>query len=225
MLSILIIDDHLVVRRGLTQILQEELRGVTFSEAATATEALLLVQKRRWHLIILDISLPGKDGLQLLQEIRQTRADARVLILSMHAEHQYATRSLQFGASGYICKDEPRAKLVMAIRNVLAGKKYFPKPLSCTLGATSALPVPAGHNELSARECNVLRMLAAGRRPSDIATELKLSIKTVSTYKVRILNKMHWTSTVDMVHYVDQTLIARPPTQVEHVEGRSKSMD
>jgi len=202
-LSILIIDDHLVARRGLTQILQEEFRGVTFSEASTATEALLLVQKRRWHLIILDISLPGKDGLQLLQEIRRTRSDARVLILSMHSEHQYATRSLQFGASGYVCKDEPRAKLLKAIRNVLAGKKYFPKPLPCTLGATSAMPVLAGHTDLSARELHILRMLAAGMRPSDIATELKLSIKTVSTYKTRIFNKMHWTSTVDMVRYVD----------------------
>src|SRR5258708_28647495 len=110
MLSILIIDDHLVVRRGLTQILQEELRDVYFSEAATATEALLLVPKRRWHLVILDISLPGKDVLQLLQEIRQTRADARVLILSIHAEHQYATRTLQFCASGYLSRGQARAK-------------------------------------------------------------------------------------------------------------------
>jgi DNA-binding NarL/FixJ family response regulator len=202
-LSILIIDDHLVVRRGLTQILQEEFRGVTFSEASTATEALLLVQKRRWHLIILDISLPGKDGLRLLQEIRQTRSDARVLMLSMHSEHQYATRSMQFGASGYVCKDEPRAKLVKAIRNVLAGKKYFPKPVSDTFSATSAVPAPVGHNELSDRERHILQMLAAGRRPSDIATELKLSIKTVSTYKSRIFNKMHWTSTVDMVRDFD----------------------
>jgi two-component system invasion response regulator UvrY len=216
--SILIIDDHFVVRRGLTQILQEEFRGVTFSEAATAAEALLLVQNRGWHLIILDISLPGKDGLELLQEIRQYRPDARVLVLSMHAEHQYVTRSMQSGASGYVCKDEPRAKLVKAIRNVLAGKKYFPKPPSYPLGATGAGPVRAGHNELSVREYSILGMLAAGKRPIDIATELKLSIKTVSTYKSRILNKMHWTSTADMVRYVDQVL---PVSQAERVKGRS----
>ncbi len=106
---------------------------------------------------------------------------------------------------GYVCKDEPRAKLLKAIRNVLAGKKYFPKPLSDTFGATGAAPVPVGQNELSARERHILQMLAAGRRPSEIATELKLSIKTVSTYKSRIFNKMHWTSTVDMVRHVDHT--------------------
>jgi DNA-binding NarL/FixJ family response regulator len=136
-----------------------------------------LVQKRRWDIVILDINLPGKDGLQLLQEIRQTRADARVLILSMHAEHQYATRSQQFGASGYICKDEPRTKLVMAIRNVLAGKKYFPKPLSGTPGPGPCTGTRR-HNDLSDRECHIC---GCRSRPQPVTLrQVKLSIKTVA---------------------------------------------
>ena len=203
MWSILIIDDHAVVRRGLGQILREEFRSITFSEASTPAEALLLAQNRNWDLIILGVNLPGNQGFGLLREIRRTSPDAQVLMFGVHSEHQYASQSMRLGASGYVCKDDSRAKLVKGIQKVLAGNKYFPKPLpisSLTVRPERVL----GEHPLSAREQEVLAMLATGQRLTDIAAALHVSCKTVSTHKKRLFDKMHWASTVDMIHSLDR---------------------
>jgi DNA-binding NarL/FixJ family response regulator len=208
MWSILIVDDHVVVRRGLAQILREELQSITFSEAATAAEALLLAQNRIWDLIILGTSLPGKNGLELLPEIRRTCVDTQILMLGVHSDHRYASQSMRLGASGYVSKDDPRTKLVEAIQSVLARKRYVSK----------LLPVPSvtvrservtGERQLSSREREVLAMLATGKSLTEIAAELNVSCKTVSTHKKRLFDKMHWASTVDMVRFLEGPSLGR----------------
>jgi DNA-binding NarL/FixJ family response regulator len=203
-LSILVIDNHVVVRRGLAQLLREEFREITLVEAANASEAIPLIQKRSWDLIILEIRLSKENGFEFLRSIRRARADSRILVFTVYAACQFAAQCLRLGTSGYICKDEPQRTLMNAIRSLLAGKKWFPKAMLDASNLPASGTAPAGH-PLSSREYDILRMLAAGRRPSDVASDLNVSIKTVTTYKSRIFNKMGWTSIADMVRYVDQT--------------------
>ena len=198
-LSILIVDDHLLIRLGLKQILSHEFRDVVFGEAGTAKEALAQVAAQPWHLVILDISLPDDDGFSVLPEICARRPQAAVLMLSMYADPFYAARSLQLGASGYISKSPGRSDLLKAVRSVLDGKKYFSE--SVLRGVDE--PGPAAlHTSLSAQEYKVLLALAAGKRAGEVAAELNLSAKTVSTYKRRVLNKLGIESTAGLVHYV-----------------------
>jgi two-component system, NarL family, invasion response regulator UvrY len=180
----LIVADQLLIRLGLKQVLSHQFRDVVFGEAQTAAEALAQIQAQPWHLVILDVSLPDNDDASsVLREVRVRRPQAAVLVLGMHSNSQYAARSLQLGASGYVSKSSGRSDLLKAVSNVLDGKKYF-----------SA--------ELSAQEYKVLRSLAAGKRTSEVAAELNLSAKTVSTYKRRVLNKLGIGSTADLVRYV-----------------------
>jgi DNA-binding NarL/FixJ family response regulator len=195
---VLIVDDHLLVRNGLRQVLAEEYRGVVFGEARTADEALTQVAKHAWDLVVLDIGIPGQDGFYVLQETLQRRPRTRVLMLSIHADPPYAARARQLGACGYLSKDAGRSDLVKAFRNVLAGRAHF----DSSLPHVSAAPAAPGQATLSAREHKVLLAFAAGKRTGEIAAELSLSIKTISTYKRRLLNKLHLTSTADLVHYV-----------------------
>ena len=197
MLSILIVDDHPVVRQGLRQILVEEFDGVEIAEAGDGPEAMGLAQNRDWDVVILDIGIPGMSGLEVLKELREVRPEARVLVLTMYPEEQYANRFLRSGASGYMTKDRARAELVSAIRLVLTGERYLSPHLARKLGARAERP----HEALSERELKVMLGLAGGQRLTDIAREMSLSIKTVSTYKRRILDKMHMKVNAELTRY------------------------
>jgi DNA-binding NarL/FixJ family response regulator len=198
MTSVLIVDDHLLVRQGLKLMLSQEFRDLVFGEAKNNDEAALRLAKRSWDLVILDIALPGKDGFHVLQEIRRRHPSMRVLVLSMHADPQYAVRAQQLGASGYVSKNAGRAELLRAFKAVLAGKEYFEALPSA---GTSAETV-SGHAALSARENSVMLAFAAGKRPGEIAADLNLSAKTISTYKRRVLDKLELHSTAELVRYV-----------------------
>jgi DNA-binding NarL/FixJ family response regulator len=198
-LSILIVDDHLLLRQGLKQVLSHEFRDLAFGEAKTAEEALARIDAQPWRLVILDIGLPGQDGFFVLREIRARCPETAVLMLSMHADSLYAARSLQLGAAGYVSKSSGRSTLLNAVRNVLQGNRHFGE--SIRRGVDNPRSI-APHTNLSAQESKVLLALAAGRRSGQIAAELNLSAKTVNTYKRRVLNKLGLTSTAGLVHYV-----------------------
>lgn len=195
-LSILIVDDHLLIRQGLKQVISQEYRDVVFGEAGTAEAALAQIKAHPWRLVILDVSLPDNDGFSVLREISARRPEAAVLMLSMHADSVNAARSLQLGAAGYLSNSSGGSDLLKAVRNVLNGKQHFSE--SVRRGVD---PSPAIYASLSAQEWKVLLALVAGRRTDEIAAGLNLSGKTVSTYKRRILNKLGITSTADLVRY------------------------
>ena len=205
MVSVLIIDDHPVVRRGLRQTLREEIRDAVFADARNAKEALLAVVKQPWDIVMLDIAMPDRDGFEILQDVRRQRPDIKVLILSVHADHRFADRAMQLGASGYISKDVSLSQLLKAVRQVLAGEKYLSRVKSekqfagppALLGVGDPLYVA-----LSPREHEIMLAVAAGKSIGEIAAILRLSAKTVSTYKCRVLNKLHVDSTAALTRYV-----------------------
>jgi DNA-binding NarL/FixJ family response regulator len=198
-LSILIVDDHLLLRQGLKQVLSHEFRDLAFGEARTSEGALAQIEAQPWRLVILDIGLPDKDGFSVLQAVRARRPEATVLMLSMHADSLYAARSLRLGAAGYVSKSSGRSTLLKAVRTVLEGKKYFNESIRRGVDHPRSIAL---HADLSAQESKVLLDIAAGMRTGEIAAELNLSAKTVSTYKRRVLNKLGLTSTSDLVRYV-----------------------
>ena len=185
---------------GLKQLIGEEFRGTTFGEARTGAKALEWLSKRQWQVLIVDIDLPDQNGFSVLSKIYAHHAPARsrVLMMSMHADPLHAARARQLGASGYVSKSSNRAELVRAISNVLANQKDVGPPLS-----RNAVPVEnaAPHEQLSPRELLVMLALARGKRIGEIASELSLNIKTVSTYKRRVLNKLKLRSTAGLVRY------------------------
>jgi DNA-binding NarL/FixJ family response regulator len=197
-LSILIVDDHFLVREGLKQVLGRKYRDIVFGEAGNAEEALAQIKAQPWRLVILDLSLPGRDGFSILEDIRALRPHAVVLVLSMHPDSQYAGRARQLGAAGYISKGSGSSDLLKAVRTVLEGKKYFGEsiPLGVENPRSSASPP-----NLSTQERKVLLALAAGKRSTEIAAELNLSAKTVGAYKRRGFNKLDLQSTADLVRY------------------------
>ncbi|WP_431209252.1 response regulator [Puia sp. P3] len=202
MLKILIADDHTVVRKGLRQILLEEFLSAEIDEAADAEELMKKVMKKEWDIVVSDISMPGRSGLEVLQQIKQHYPRLPVLILSIHPEDQYAVRVLKAGASGYLNKDSAPDELVKAVRQVLLGKKYI---TSSTAERLASLldhdPGKLPHEHLSDREFEVLRLLSAGSPVSEIAEKLSLSVTTVSTYRARILAKMNLKSNADLTLY------------------------
>jgi two-component system invasion response regulator UvrY len=203
MLRILIADDHTVVRRGLKQILLEEFRSAEIEEVTDAEELLKKVLKEHWDVIVSDISMPGKSGLEVLQEIKHHYPRLPVLILSVHPEDQYAVRVLKAGASGYLNKDSAPDELVKAVHQVLLGKKYITSSIAERLAlllGQDAEKLP--HEMLSDREFEVLKLLAAGHAISDIAEKLSLSSTTISTYRARILTKMSMKTNADLTSYV-----------------------
>lgn len=197
-LSILVVDDHLLIRLGLKQVFGDEYRDVVFGEAGTAEQALAQIKAKPWRLVILDVSLADDDGFFVLQEICARRPDAAVLILGTHTDSPYAARSLQLGASGYVTKSARRSDLLRAARTVLDGKQYFSE--SARQEARNLMSA-ALHASLSAQEYRVFLAVAAGQRTGEIAAESNLSCKTVSTYKRRVLNKLNLKSTADLVRY------------------------
>src|SRR5690242_3711569 len=204
-MKILLTDDHAVVRHGLKQILADEFKRATFGEARNAQEALDLVWKENWDVVVLDITMPGRSGLEVLREIKKTRPKLPVLVLSMHPENQFAVRVLKLGATGYMTKESAAEELVGAIKKVLAGGRYVSAPLAETLAKNlSSSAVKPAQELLSDREFQVLRLIASGKIVSEIARELALSVKTISTYRSRILQKMGLRNNAEMMHYAMQ---------------------
>ena len=201
MFKILIADDHTVVRRGVIQILSENFAGALFGEAANAQELLGKVQEQKWNLLTLDIGMPGRSGLDLLRDLRETHPRLPVLILSVHPESQYARRVLKAGAAGYLSKDAVPFELVNAVRKVLKGGRYVSPTLAEQLATDLATDGKPPHEILSDRELEVLRMIGLGKSITQIADDLALSPKTVSTYRARILRKMDMANTGDLIRY------------------------
>jgi len=205
MITIVIADDHAVVRRGLKEILADESDMEIGAEASTAQELLDLVRKRPWDAVVLDISLPGRSGLEVLAELKQERPTLPVLIHTMHPEDQFARRALRAGAAGYLTKDSAPTELVKALRKIVAGGKYVGASLAETLAASmDASAVEAPHQALSDREFEVFRLLASGKTVSEVAEQLSLSVKTISTYRSRILHKMKMKNNAELMRYALQ---------------------
>ena len=209
-LRILIVDDHAVVREGLLRILEGIGRGWQVAEASGAFQALEWMRRHAVDLAIVDLSMPGMSGIDLIGRIRQEFPGTRVLVLSMHAEEQYALRAFKAGASGYVTKDRASAELVDAVARVAGGGAYVTTSLAerVVLQLNGMTEAPR-HDRLSNRELEVLRRIVAGGRIGDIANALHLSVKTVSTHKRRIQDKLGLSSTAALVRYgMEQGLIA-----------------
>lgn len=203
MTRILIADDHPFVRYGVKHVLQDEFPGVEIGEAANAPELLEQAAKKRWDMIVLDVTMPGRSGLDALHELKAQCPDIRVLVLSMHPEDQFAVRVLRAGAAGYLTKESIPDELVQAVRRILAGGKYIRSSVADLL----ALQIQCGdgnqplHARLSDREFQVLAMIAKGKTVTTIADELSLSVKSISTYRSRILDKLNLKTTADLTRY------------------------
>ena len=199
MLKILTIDDHEVVRRGIKEMFTEE--SATFGEARSGAEAVALVRKHHWDIAVLDISLGGRSGLEVLEDLKQLRPRLPVLILSMHAEEQYAVRAFKAGASGYINKASSGEELRRAILKIIKGGQYVGSSLAEKIVLQLAQPGKVPHEMLSNREFEVLRSIASGQTVNEIASKLSLSNKTISTYRRRILDKMEMRTNAELTHY------------------------
>jgi len=209
-IRLLIGDDHAVVRKGMKQILAETRDIVVADEAGNGREVLEKVRKNDFDMVLLDISMPGRDGLEVLKELKSLRPKLPVLMLSMYPEEQYAVRSLRSGASGYLTKDSAPDELISAIRKVSSGGKYvsasLAEKLAHKLGADVEKPL---HEALSDREYQVMCMIASGKTVKEIGEELSLSVKTVSTYRSRILNKMRLKGNAELTRYaIDNKLVS-----------------
>jgi DNA-binding NarL/FixJ family response regulator len=202
MLKILIADDYAIVRRGIKDILAEKFTTVEFGEADNAPHVLDLARKQKWDVVILDITLPGRSGLEVLKDIKHECPKLPVLILGMHSEDQFATRTLRAGAAGYLTKENASEELVKAVEKVLGGGRYvssaFAERLIAALATHSEKLL---HESLSDREYQVMYMIASGKAVKEIATELSLSAKTISTYRARILEKMKMQNNAELIHY------------------------
>ncbi len=202
MLKVLIVDDHPVFRAGLKQIIAETNDIIVSAEVSNGWDAVDAAKSGRYDVMLLDISMPGKDGLDVLRDIKEDKVGIPVLILSMHPEEQYAIQSLKAGASGYLTKESAADELVTAIRKVSAGGKHISASLAEKLAAyVQNASDEAPHRVLSSREYQVMRLIASGKTPTEIAEELSLSIKTVSTYRVRVLNKLDMKNNAELVRY------------------------
>ena len=186
------------------QILTDEFKRATFGEARNAQEALDLVWKQEWDVVVLDITMPGRSGLDALREIKKSKPRLPVLVLSMHPENQFAVRVLKAGASGYMTKESAPDELVGAVKKVLAGGRYVSTALAETLAASLSNNQRAPQEKLSDREFQVLRLIASGKMATEIARELSLSVKTISTYRTRILEKMGMKNNAELMHYAIQ---------------------
>jgi two-component system, NarL family, invasion response regulator UvrY len=201
-MRILIADDHAVVRRGLKEILADEFKLLTVGEAENAGEVLCLVRERVWDVVVLDISMPGRSGLEVLKEVKGIRPQLPVLILTTHPEEQYAIRVLKAGAAGYMSKESAPEHLLEAVRKVNKGGRYISPAVAEILAAGiggDAERQP--HENLSDREYSVLCMIASGKTVGQIGQELSLSVKTISTYRARVLQKLGMKSNAELTHY------------------------
>jgi DNA-binding NarL/FixJ family response regulator len=202
MIRVLVVDDHAVVRRGVLQVLAEAPDMIVTGEADSGLAVLQMAQANDYDVIVLDIALPDASGLEILKQLRTLRPEQQVLMLSVYPEKQYAIRALRAGAAGYLTKDSAPDELTMAIRQVAQGRKYITRSLAEQLAVgleeeTESEP----HETLSDREYQVMRLLTAGKSVTDIAGELSVSVKTVSTYRTRILEKLGLKTTAEIIRY------------------------
>jgi two-component system, NarL family, invasion response regulator UvrY len=210
MIKIFIADDHPVVRMGIKQILAEVKDMTVADEAGTGQETIKKVAKNDYDVILLDISMPGRNGLDILREIKNKKPKIPVLILSIYPEDQYAVRVLKLGAAGYLTKESVPEELINAIRKVAQGRKYISANLAEKLATDLELNSDKPpHENLSDREYQVLCLLASGKRLKDIADTLSLSIKTISTYRTRILEKMKMDNNAELIRYALQNNLVR----------------
>lgn len=202
LLNIMLVDDHPIVRRGLRDILAEAFEGATVQEVGCGQDALSLVRSHPWSVVILDLSLPDGSGLDVLKKVRELRPRMPVLILSMHAVDQFARRAITAGAAGYLTKEAADTELVTAVTRLVRGGKYFgPEVLEGVALGIHPDRDDRPHERLSDREYQVLRMIGSGRTVSEIANVLTLSVKTVSTYRARVLEKMGMRTNAELTHY------------------------
>lgn len=215
-MKILIADDHIMLRTGLKQILAIEFPGATFGEASTSQETLDLLARQTWDVLVLDIFMPGKSGLDVLRELEQAQPDLPVLVLSSAPEEQMASRVLQAGAEGYLNKQAAPDELAKAVKKIADGGWYVSDKQIDRLASSLANPPATLHDRLSDREFQVMQMLVGGKSIKEIAAELTLSPKTVSTFHTRILEKLRLENDVELVRYafehrlVENSVIPRP---------------
>jgi two-component system, NarL family, invasion response regulator UvrY len=199
-MRVLLVDDHAIVRRGMRTILEDMVPGVVVEEAATG-EAALAAITQAFDVVVLDLSMPGRSGLDLLAEIKHRKPEQPVLVLSLHDEQHFAIRTLRAGASGYLMKDAAIEELVNAVLKVGRGGRYVSDAIADRLAADPGSTKTSLHESLSDREFDVLRGIATGQTVSEIAVQLHLSVKTVSTYRTRLLDKMGMASNAELTRY------------------------
>ena len=202
-LRIMLVDDHPIVRRGVSDILAAAFPQAHINEVGSGNEAISLARTQPWDIVILDLTLPDGSGLDVLKRIRELQARLPVLILSMHTADQFARRAIAAGASGYLTKDTADEELVAAVTRLIRGGKYFgPQVLEQVVMGMHPDHDERPHERLSDREYQVLRMIGSGKTVSEIAADLALSVKTVSTYRARVLEKMDMRTNAELTHYV-----------------------
>jgi DNA-binding NarL/FixJ family response regulator len=209
MIRVLIADDHAIVRKGLRQLLLEEYPSATIEEVGDAESLMNKTMQGSWDVVICDLSMPGRSGLDALRQIKQSSPSLPVLIMSMHPEDQYALRVLKAGASGYLNKESIHDEVIRAIRTVLLGKKFITPSIAERLAeAFDPESTAQPHEILSDREFDVFKLIATGKSVSEIAQQLSLSVTTVSTYRARVLDKMKLKSNADLTRYaLEKSLI------------------
>ena len=209
MIRVLIVDDHEIVRRGLKEVFDDEFSELKIGEAKNSREALEQMAAYEWDIVLLDINMPGRNGLEILSELKRLRSHTPVLVVSAYPEEEFAVRSFKLGASGYLNKNSAADEVVAAARKAMAGGKYvtalLAEKLAATLGGDIQL---APHESLSSRELQVLQMVAKGRTIKEIAAELALSEKTVGTYRSRLSKKMGLATNVELTRYALQHRLA-----------------
>lgn len=204
-MRILVIDDHPVVRRGLRRLLEEHFEKLEVGEAADGEEGARRALAERWDIVVLDLSLPGRLGYDVLRDIRASRPSLPVLVLTIHSEEKYAVRILRAGAAGFLMKDVSERELVLAVEKISGGERYITDALAQTLAASVSGEVADPYPALSDREIQVLYYLGNGKSIKEIAARLDLSAKTVSTYRARILEKLKLRTTTELVRYAVST--------------------
>lgn len=211
MIRIVLADDHLIVRRGLKQILGEEVDFEVVGEAADGSQTLKLVQESSFDVLVLDMSMPGRSGVELIKLIKTEKPRLPILVLTMHQEEQYAVRAIKSGAKGYLTKESAPEQLVSAIRKLAAGGVFITPAVAERMAMDYGTPADeAPHTQLSDREYQIFEMLVAGKAVTAIADELCLSVKTVSTHKARILQKMRMSNSAELIHYAIEHLLVDP---------------
>jgi DNA-binding NarL/FixJ family response regulator len=204
-IRILVADDHGIVRKGLKQVVEEADGMEVTGEAENGEEALNLVRAHEFDVVILDIAMPGRGGLDVLRDLKKESPSLKVIVLSMHSEEQYAIRSLRDGASAYLTKNCPPDELLLAIRTVASGKRYITPSIAERLASyVESDTQGAPHEKLSNRELQILLLIGSGNQVSEIADKLKLSVKTVSTYRSRVLVKMGMETNAHLIRYALQ---------------------
>jgi two-component system invasion response regulator UvrY len=208
-MKFLIIDDHAIVRKGLSQLLKEEFLEAEIIEAADENEVYQKTRNKIWDVILLDISMPGRNGMDILKQLRSENIKAPILVLSMHSEDVYGPRVLKAGANGFLNKESATEELIAAVHKVLAGRKYISQALAEKLAeGIGVMNDKPAHELLSDREMQVMQMLASGKTVSEIASELSLSVNTISTYRNRILEKLSLNNNAELTRYaIDNSLV------------------